>query len=202
MSCDVFGTIIGSQLDARAVGQSFTQMSDSIDYICPMVYPSHYSSGNFGLDHPDLQPYETIVGALGRAKRELAKTHIEGQHQAGVRPWLQAFTATWLGSGNYMNYDSAAIRKQIQGVYDAGYDEWILWSASVSYDYDGFLSESEAEQEWSRIEESRAAVPEEEEEADPEETFPVELEEALVNGELSDADKEILLQDGPILVVE
>ena len=29
------------------------------------------------------------------------------------------------------------IREQIQAVYDAGYEEWILWNASNNYHYGG-----------------------------------------------------------------
>lgn len=44
VSADVFGTIIGSDIDAQAVGQVYTEMAKHLDYICPMIYPSHYLS--------------------------------------------------------------------------------------------------------------------------------------------------------------
>ncbi|HIU88391.1 MAG TPA: putative glycoside hydrolase [Candidatus Avilachnospira avistercoris] len=204
VSADVFGTIIGSSIDANSVGQSYTQMADALDYICPMIYPSHYASGNFGLEHPDLQPYECILGALGLSERELSNSYIEGTAQAIVRPWLQAFTASYLGSGNYMEYGADAIRAQIQAVYDAGYDEWILWDAAVSYDYGALLSEADAEAEAERIAESRAAAEalaaiEAESEA---ETFPEELQNALNGDELYESDAAVLSQDGPIITYE
>ena len=201
MSCDVFGTIIGSKLDSRAVGQDYPAMAMSVDYICPMIYPSHYGNGNFGIDHPDLEPYKAILGACKRSKNALSSYLSEGERVAVVRPWLQAFTATWLGKGNYMTYDKNAIRQEIQGVYDAGYDEWILWNPSVKYDYTGFLTKTQGEEEAKRIEESRAAIPEEEL-TEAAETFPVELEEALKDGELSGEDESILLEDGPIITYE
>ena len=203
VSCDVFGTIIRSQIDSRAVGQSYSQMASVLDYICPMVYPSHYASGSFGLDAPDTNPYEAIRGALARSRSELSRAQAESAgRQAVVRPWLQSFTATWLGSGNYMTYDANAVRQEIQGVYDAGYDEWILWSASVKYFFDGFLTPSEAAKEEAYIAESRAALPPEEDPANEEETFPPELAEALDGDEFRPEDEEILLQDGPIIVTE
>ncbi len=201
VACDVFGTIIGSSVDARSTGQSYTAMAEAVDYMCPMVYPSHYADGNFRIEHPDLEPYKLIRAALRRSRNELLKVQEDGTHQAVVRPWLQAFTASWLGKGKYMTYDAAAVREQINGLYDAGYDEWILWSAQVKYDYSGFLSEAEAERERIRIEESRAALPPEET-APEEQTFPQELENALVNGELSREDEELLLKDGPIISYE
>lgn len=205
VSCDVFGTIIGSPIDARAVGQEYAQLASLVDYMCPMIYPSHYSAGNFGLDMPDKHPYEAILGALKRSRSVLAKSFTQGGdsgNEATVRPWLQAFTATWLGSGNYIDYDTNAIRQQIQGVYDAGYDEWILWSAAVSYDFSGFLTPQEAEAERTRIEESRAALPPEETAAEQAETFPQELQDALDGDDLKPEDEAKLLEDGPIVTYE
>ena len=211
VSCDVFGTIIGSPIDAQSVGQDYNAMAEEIDYICPMIYPSHYSSGNFGLEHPDTQPYECILGALTKSRDELLKTRGEGIQQAVVRPWLQSFTASYLGAGNYIEYNAETTRAQIQAVYDAGYDEWILWSASANYFYDGLLSPEAAEAEAESIAESRAALPEETvppetlpgnaplEEGDP---LPEELSEALPGGELSESDLQILEQDGPLIITE
>lgn len=202
VSCDVFGTIIGSRIDSRLVGQDYTVMSTIVDYMCPMIYPSHYAAGNFGLDMPDKHPYESILGALKLSKSVLSKSQTDGEKQAVVRPWLQSFTASWLGSGNYIEYDAEAVRKEIQAVYDAGYDEWILWSVSVSYDYSGILSKEEGEAEYERILESRAALPPEETAEDPAETFPSELSDALDGEDLSEEDKAILEQDGPIITYE
>ena len=209
VSCDVFGTIIGSEIDAESVGQNYSDMVEELDYICPMIYPSHYASGNFGLEHPDKEPYSTILGALTRSKTELSWSRKKDRPQAIVRPWLQAFTASYLGSGNYMEYDEEAIRAQIQAVYDAGYDEWLLWNASADYFYDGLLTPEEEEEENRRIEESRAALPEEsyenaEEMMNSQNTsgreLSQELEDALENGELSESDRAILSESGDLII--
>lgn len=134
VSADVFGAIIGSEEDAGAVGQIYGEMAQNLDYICPMIYPSHYGDGNFGLDHPDLHPYETILGALKKSEAELSSYPAE-ECQAIVRPWLQDFTASYLK--HHIKYGNEEIRKQIQAVYDAGYEEWILWNASNNYHYGG-----------------------------------------------------------------
>jgi hypothetical protein len=60
-----------------------------------------------------------------------------------VRPWLQAFTASYLKAPNYMVYDGNAIRAQIQGAYDAGLEEWLLWNAGNSYSSSGLLGPEE-----------------------------------------------------------
>ncbi len=172
VSADVFGTIIGSKIDADAVGQVYNDMARHLDYICPMIYPSHYGDGNFGIEHPDTQPYDTIHAALMKSKQDLAIVTAAGEGHAIVRPWLQDFTASYLQ--HYIKYGPAEVRAQIQAVYDAGYDEWILWSASNKYTWDGLLSPEEASQEDQKIAESRAALPPETTAAPPTEAAPPE----------------------------
>ena len=57
------------------------------------------------------------------------------------RPWLQDFTASYLR--HYMHYGPGELRAQIDAVYDAGYEEWILWNASCNYSWEGLLKEEE-----------------------------------------------------------
>lgn len=136
VSADVFGTIIGSEIDANAVGQIYTELAKHLDYICPMIYPSHYGVGNFGIDYPDTKPYETVLAALQKSKKVLDEAAEADGHvssQAIVRPWLQDFTASYLGSGKYISYGYEEVQQQIQAVKDAGYDEWMLWSAANKY---------------------------------------------------------------------
>ena len=111
-------------------------MAKILDYICPMIYPSHYSSGNFGLEHPDTEPYKTIFGALQKSGKVLLDASRADNHesrQAIVRPWLQDFTATYLGEGNYITYGDAEVAEEVRAVQDAGYEEWMLWSAANKY---------------------------------------------------------------------
>ena len=138
VSADVFGTIIGSDIDAQAVGQVYTEMAKHLDYICPMIYPSHYGPGNFGLEHPDTMPYETVLEALKKSQMvmdQAAEADCHVSSQAIVRPWLQDFTASYLGEGNYIPYGYNEVQRQIQAVKDAGYDEWMLWSAANRYHF-------------------------------------------------------------------
>lgn len=207
VSADVYGIVIDSELDASLVGQNYYEMSKYLDYISPMVYPSHYGPGNLGLAVPDAQPYETIYRSMSASRRVLAG--LEGPEEeveavsgndiplktedvsgndvsqdaavesvgivsqetaavsgngavsagartelpdpkemepaeeirAQVRPWLQDFTATWVDG--HINYGPEEIRAQIQAVYDAGYEEWILWNAANRYTEGGLLPEEE-----------------------------------------------------------
>jgi hypothetical protein len=124
-----------------------------------MIYPSHYGDGNFGIDHPDTEPYRTILAALELSKRDLSEGKEDGKRQAIVRPWLQDFTASYLE--HHIPYGPEEVRAQIQAVYDAGYDEWILWSASNRYTWDGLLSKEEGqkeEKEIARVRQSKEAL--------------------------------------------
>lgn len=133
VTADVFGTIIGSAIDVEQVGQDYVGLGSTVDVLCPMIYPSHYGKGVFGYDVPDAYPYETVYAALMASKSELAG--IADKDRAVVRPWLQAFTATWVSG--HITYGGDEIRSQIQAVYDAGYEEWILWNASNRYTDEG-----------------------------------------------------------------
>ena len=136
MSTDVFGTIIDSYEDAEAVGQDYGEMSAAADYMCPMIYPSHYGDGSFGIDHPDLEPYQTIKSAMESSERALKKAEQTDAPQAAVRPWLQGFTASYLEQ--HLEYDAEALREQIRAVYDSGGEEWLIWNAANRYDWTAF----------------------------------------------------------------
>lgn len=137
VSADVFGAIITSKFDADTVGQDYVQMSRYLDVICPMVYPSHYADGSFGVENPDLDPYQVLLGSMLASKQQLSEIGDE-EHKAIVRPWLQDFTAAWMR--NHQVYGPEQIREQIDGVYDAGLEEWLLWNASNRYTEGGLLA--------------------------------------------------------------
>ena len=141
VTADVFGTIIGSETDVQTVGQDYAALGQTVDAISPMVYPSHYANGVFGLKVPDANPYETVLAAMQGSVEELQE--ISEAERAVVRPWLQAFTATWVPG--HISYNGTQIREQIQAVYDAGYEEWILWNATNRYSAEGLLGADEVE---------------------------------------------------------
>lgn len=73
VSADVYGTIIDSKIDQDIVGQNFVDMASHLDYICPMVYPSHYANGVYGIPIPDAQPYDTVKAAMQAAAKQLER---------------------------------------------------------------------------------------------------------------------------------
>lgn len=135
VTADVFGTVIGSETDIERVGQNYATLGTVVDVLSPMVYPSHYGPGVFGFDVPDAHPHDTVYQALLLSQEVLKQDTEEDQGQSIVivRPWLQSFTATWVKG--HISYGEKEIQEQIQAVYDAGYEEWILWNATCRYPF-------------------------------------------------------------------
>ena len=59
VSADVFGYSALVE-NAPGIGQSFPKISKNVDAISSMIYPSHWSNGDFGLQAPDTEPYKTV----------------------------------------------------------------------------------------------------------------------------------------------
>lgn len=134
LSADVFGIICESPGDTEAIGQYLELVGRDVDYLSPMVYPSHYAVGQIvnkvRFVKPDMDPYGVVYQSLAKAKNRIDKA--EG-FRSRIRPYLQDFTASWLGKGYYQTYGPEQVRQQIKAVYDAGYEEWILWDANNTY---------------------------------------------------------------------
>ncbi|PTJ25493.1 GTP-binding protein [Staphylococcus simulans] len=128
ISADVFGYSATVE-EAPGIGQSFPKIAENVDVISSMIYPSHWSPGDFGIEHPDLEPYNTVDKYLEKESDVLKKA----DHKPKTRPWLQDFTASYLGAGNYKSYDAEAVSDQIQALRDHGINEFLLWDASNEY---------------------------------------------------------------------
>lgn len=140
LSADVFGIICESPGDTEDIGQYLEYIGKDIDYISPMAYPSHYAIGQIVnkviFYKPDLEPYGVVYNTLVKARERIS--NVEG-YKAKVRPYIQDFTASWLGKGYYQTYGPEQVRQQIKAVYDAGYEEWILWNANNTYSEDALI---------------------------------------------------------------
>ena len=133
VSADVFGAVVLSDIDAEIVGQDFKEMSKYLDYICPMVYPSHYAKGTFGIEYPHIDVYEIIYQTMKLGQNKLENE--QGQIKATIRPWLQDFTIKNIEP--YWKYGPEEIGKQIEGAYAAGIEEWLFWNAAGRYTEEG-----------------------------------------------------------------
>jgi hypothetical protein len=142
LSGDVFAIICESPGDTENIGQYFERIGKNLDYVYPMAYPSHYALGQIingvKFAKPDFEPYNLIKQTLLKAKSRLDK--VEG-HKPILRTYLQDFSATWIGAGNWQYYEDEQIKQQIKGVIDAGYEEWFLWDPMNNYRENAFAKE-------------------------------------------------------------
>ncbi len=129
LGVDLFGTVILSDEDAENIGQDYATIGSKVDVLCPMVYPSHFAGGCFGIKVPDANPHDTVLKSMEKSVERLS--NIDEEERALVRPWLQAFTASWVEG--HISYNKKEIKAQIKAVEEAGYEEWILWNAKNKY---------------------------------------------------------------------
>lgn len=128
VSIDVFGYAMQVRR-AEGIGQDFDQMANQTDVMSAMIYPSHWGSWSFDIEKPDLEPYELVFRYLEEEK----KIFNEIEHPPVSRPWIQDFTASWIGEGNWMEYDGDAVQAQIDAIYDQGLNEYLIWNANSEY---------------------------------------------------------------------
>ncbi|HHY39163.1 MAG TPA: polysaccharide deacetylase family protein, partial [Clostridia bacterium] len=120
VSADVFAFTATAKGDL-GIGQDFRRIAGVVDYICPMVYPSHYyNSGIYGFADPEAHPYEVAKNSLLDAIERS-----EGQ-RAIIRPWLQDFSLKH-------RYGPEEVAAQIKAALEVGIDEWLLWNPANVY---------------------------------------------------------------------
>ncbi|MFD5180188.1 putative glycoside hydrolase [Nocardia sp. NPDC058379] len=106
------------------IAQDIPRMARSVDFVAPMLYPSHWNSGEYGVANPNAQPYDIIFRSLRDFQTSTAGTG------ATVIPWLQDFS---LG----VTYGDAELRAQIDVTNATGIDSFFLWNAATRYHTNG-----------------------------------------------------------------
>lgn len=123
ISIDMFGLVMdnfSSQYDL-GIGQRLVNALDNFDYICPMMYPSHYAPNYLGFKNPADYPGEVISFGINTT------TPVWQNRRATLRPWLQAFS---IGAV----YDQQKIEAQITATENASTTNgWLLWNARNYY---------------------------------------------------------------------
>jgi hypothetical protein len=122
MSGDLFG-LTTEVNDDMGIGQVWDKALPYFDYLCPMIYPSHYPAGYDGFKNPADHPYEVITRALAGAVKKTKAMNMDIQK---IRPWLQDFN---LGAV----YTADLVKAQMKATYDAGLTSWLLWDPNNKY---------------------------------------------------------------------
>ncbi|OGR52932.1 MAG: hypothetical protein A3I11_04745 [Elusimicrobia bacterium RIFCSPLOWO2_02_FULL_39_32] len=130
LSIDIFGLTPSVEHD-MGIGQKILQMTEWVDVISPMIYPSHYAKGEYGIANPNSQPYRVVHRTISDAKKRLEKS------SARLRPYLQDFS---LG----VRYGEEEVKAQIKACEDLGIHEWLLWSPNCRYTRGALKSKSSA----------------------------------------------------------
>ncbi len=121
LAADIFGfTTIA--VDDMGIGQKLEEISDSVDVISPMVYPSHYyNAGIYGFEVPEAHPYEVVGNAMDEAFERT-----DGLKVRIIRPWVQDFSMR-------IRYGVAEVQAQIDALFDRGINTFMLWNPSNVY---------------------------------------------------------------------
>lgn len=128
VSADLFGFVTTNN-DDLGIGQILEKIAPYVDFIGPMVYPSHYPNNFMGFANPAAHPYDVIHYTMSGGVKKLKDI---GLNPLKLRPWLQDFN---LGA----TYTADMVRAQIKATYDVGLTGWMLWDASNTYTPGGAL---------------------------------------------------------------
>jgi hypothetical protein len=124
---DIFGLTSAATGDL-GIGQVWEDFITVADVVLPMVYPSHYYRGSYGLAWPNGEPYRVVHNALSEAIQRSSPY----AQAATIRPYLQAFT---LGRRK-PRYTPYEIREQIRAAEELGIRTWVLWNPRSVYQRD------------------------------------------------------------------
>lgn len=120
-SADVFGLTSRVKND-EGIGQKFEKVIQDVDYLCPMVYPSHYAYHEYGMADPNKEPYKTITLSVGDAQKRLV-----ANPKCKLRPWIQDFNLRGV------HYGPKEVRAEIKALEDLHIHDFLLWNASNRY---------------------------------------------------------------------
>lgn len=131
LSVDLFG-MTTTNYDDLNIGQILEDAAPNFDYICPMIYPSHYPVGFLNyktVAEVNAHPYEIVKYSMATSVKRLEAASTT---PLKMRPWLQ--------DNDYpVPYTPAMVRAQIQATYDVGLTSWLLWDAGNTYTQSALL---------------------------------------------------------------
>jgi hypothetical protein len=106
-----------SSFAPSSVAQDVPAMAKVLDFVSPMIYPSHWNKGEYSVASPVDQPYDIVKQSMMDFNRMMIGTKCQ------VVPWLQNFS--WPKT-----YSASDVAAQIKAVKDTGINSWFLWNDS------------------------------------------------------------------------
>ncbi len=102
------------------IGQDIDELSEIVDTICPMVYPSHFGNSFYKRGNRRSRPYRIVLDGAKRSRRLIRRS-------IAIRPYLQAFNllAPFWGP--------EYIKQQIEAAQEGGSLGYTLWNARGDY---------------------------------------------------------------------
>ncbi|MGD9677759.1 MAG: putative glycoside hydrolase [Vulcanibacillus sp.] len=130
ISADVYG-LTTTVTDDMGIGQQWELITSVVDYISPMMYPSHYGPGLYGVSVPDANPFKIITSGIEDALEKNREVSEGGNPTAIIRPWYQDFTASWIKG--YIKYGPEEVLDQINAGKELGVKQYLMWNAGNVY---------------------------------------------------------------------
>lgn len=121
LSADIFGYTMLVD-DDLGIGQNIAELYKDVDFVSPMVYPSHYGESALGYSPPNDYPFEIIDISMGEAKKRMDGLTLP------IRPWLQDFSFPGMTP-----YGEKEVRAQIDATEQGGGSGWLLWDPDNKY---------------------------------------------------------------------
>lgn len=131
IAADTFGQTTMITHD-DGIGQVLESLAPHLDYYSPMVYPSTWTPGWFGLAYPPADPYTVVFTSVATAV-----TRLQLYPTIVVRPWLQDFHDY---QAQKRFYGAEEVRIQIEAAAEAGGSGFMLWDPGLNYQV-GVLAE-------------------------------------------------------------
>lgn len=122
---DIYGAN-GWYRSGTRTGQDAELMSEYVDVIGPMFYPSHFEQ-NF-LEYAPAADRTYRIYYYGSFRNSVIT-----RNRAIIRPWIQAFYLNVRYDRQY--YDKDYVQKQVFGVRDSINQGYMYWNNSGNYDY-------------------------------------------------------------------
>ena len=134
LGVDLFGLAAAHEL---GIGQDVSLIAKHVDVISPMLYPNHFTQRRARRQRSRTAARTRIVAlSMGTFRGQLINSP-----NVKIRPWLQDFGG----------YQTPQVKAQISAAMGQGAIGWMLWNASVVYNWNVFGTSPPAQRRTSAV---------------------------------------------------